>query len=149
MDIMDTARLNIKKRREQKGLRQQDMAEKLNMTVRSYQNLESGSTRLDIERLEQVAGVLETPMEDLLKPEGYYNIHQEIKDGGNGSGVGYFGNENTYHNNLADKEIVDKLIAAKDGENNVLKEEIKSLKEELKYFRDKVDVLLGLIEKKE
>jgi transcriptional regulator with XRE-family HTH domain len=33
MDIMDTARLNIKKRREQKGLRQQDMAEKLNMTV--------------------------------------------------------------------------------------------------------------------
>jgi transcriptional regulator with XRE-family HTH domain len=144
MDIMDTARLNIKKRREQKGLRQQDMAEKLNMTVRSYQNLESGSTRLDIERLEQVAEVLETPMEDLLKPEGYY-IHQEIKDGGNGSGVGYFG---TYHNNLADKEIVDKLIAAKDGENNVLKEEIKSLKEELKYFREKVDQFMEVVGKK-
>jgi transcriptional regulator with XRE-family HTH domain len=147
MDIMDTARLNIKKRREQKGLRQQDMAEKLNMTVCSYQNLESGSTRLDIERLEQVAGVLETPMEDLLKPEGCY-IHQEIKDGGNGSGVGYFGNENTYHNNLADKEIVDKLIAAKDGENNVLKEEIKSLKEELKYFREKVDQFMEVVGKK-
>jgi transcriptional regulator with XRE-family HTH domain len=39
MDIMDTARLNIKKRRELKGLRQQDMADKLNMNIRSYQHL--------------------------------------------------------------------------------------------------------------
>ena len=29
MEIMDTARLNIKKHREMKGLRQQDMADKL------------------------------------------------------------------------------------------------------------------------
>jgi transcriptional regulator with XRE-family HTH domain len=155
MDIMDTARLNIKKRREQKGLRQQDMAEKLNMTVRSYQNLESGFTRLDIERLEQVAGVLETSMEELLRQDGYY-VHQEVKEAnGFGSGAG-FGNANTYNNNNeVDKEIVDKLLAAKDGEINllkeevqVLKEEVNSLKEDNKYLREKIDQFMEVFGKK-
>jgi len=59
MDIMDTARLNIKRHREIKGLRQQDMADKLSMSLRSYQSLESGETKLDIERLERIAEVLE------------------------------------------------------------------------------------------
>jgi transcriptional regulator with XRE-family HTH domain len=154
MDIMDTARLNIKRRRELKGLRQQDMADKLNMNIRSYQHLENGSTRLDLERLEQIAGILEAPMEDFLRQEGHY-IQQEFKDGGNnGSGLG-FGNENTYHNNVTDKEIVDKLIAAKDEEISLLKEEnqifredMKSLKEDNKYLRDKIDQLMEVIGKK-
>jgi transcriptional regulator with XRE-family HTH domain len=156
MDIMDTARLNIKRRRELKGLRQQDMADKLNMNIRSYQHLENGSTRLDLERLEQIAEILETPMEDFLRQEGYY-FHQEIKDGGNSAGFGsgsYFGNENTYHQGV-DKEMVDKLLAAKDGENNllkeenqILKEELKSQKEEIKYLRDKIDQFMEVIGKK-
>jgi transcriptional regulator with XRE-family HTH domain len=148
MDVMDTARLNIKRRRELKGLRQQDMAEKLNMTVRSYQNLESGSTRLDLERLEQIAEVLEMPMEDFLRQEGYY-IHQEFKDGGNnGSGVhSGFGNENTY-NYGAEKEIMEKLLDARNEENQVLREEVKSLKEDNKYLRNKIDQFMEVIGKK-
>lgn len=78
MDIMDAARLNIKREREKKGLRQQDMADRLSMSLRSYQSLEIGETKLDIERLERIAEILETSMEELLRPEGYY-IHQEIK----------------------------------------------------------------------
>jgi transcriptional regulator with XRE-family HTH domain len=70
MDIMDTARLNIKKRRELKGLRQQDLADKLCMSLSSFQSLENGETKLDIERLEHIAKILETGMEELLKPEG-------------------------------------------------------------------------------
>jgi transcriptional regulator with XRE-family HTH domain len=154
MDIMDTARLNIKRRRELKGLRQQDMADKLNMNIRSYQHLENGSTRLDLERLEQISGILETPMEDFLRQEGHY-IQQEFKDGGNnGSGLG-FGNENTYHNNVTDKEIVEKLISAKDGEINMLKENMKSLrddnkylKEENQYLRNKIDQFMEMVGKK-
>jgi transcriptional regulator with XRE-family HTH domain len=154
MDIMDTARLNIKRRREIRGLRQQDMADKLCMSLRSYQSLESGETKLDIERLEKIAGILETSMEELLRPEGYY-LHQEIKESSNGLNTGsYFGNENT-HNYGVDKEIVDKLIAAKDGEISLLKEEIqvfredmKSLKEENKYLRDKIDQMMEVFGKK-
>jgi transcriptional regulator with XRE-family HTH domain len=116
------------------------------MNVRSYQNLESGNTRLDIERLEQIAGVLETSIEDLLKSEGFY-IYQEIKES-SGSGVRYFGSENTYHDGV-DKEIVNKLLEVKDAENQSLKDEIKYLKEDNKYMKDKIDQLMELMGKKE
>jgi transcriptional regulator with XRE-family HTH domain len=141
MDIMDTARLNIKKRREMKGLRQQDMADKLNMTTRTYQNLESGTTRLDLERLEQIAGILEMQMEDLLKQEGYY-IYQEIKEAtGSGSGTG------DIYNYGIEKETVKMLLTSKDSEIQSLKEEIKSLKEELKYFKEKVNEFMRIVGK--
>jgi transcriptional regulator with XRE-family HTH domain len=149
MDIMDTARLNIKRRREIRGLRQQDMADKLCMSLRSYQSLESGETKLDIERLEKIAGILETSMEELLRQEGNY-FHQEFKEA---TGFG-FGNENIF-NNGGGKEIVDKLIAAKDEEisllkeeNQVFREDMKSLKEDNKYLRDKIDQLMEVIGKK-
>jgi transcriptional regulator with XRE-family HTH domain len=141
---MDTARFNIKKRRELKGLRQQDMADKLCMNVRSYQNLENGSTRLDIERLEQIAGILETSIEELLKTGEYY-IHQEFKEANGGSGSGFgCGNENTYHNGI-DKEIVNKLLAAKDGEINSQRQEIQTLKEEVKYLKEKIDEFMKVV----
>ncbi len=136
MDIMDTARFNIKKHRELKGLRQQDLADKLSMNLRSYQNLESGDTRLDLERLSQIADVLETPVEDLIKPEGVM-ICQNISDTGNGSG---FSTGNTY-NYSVEKEVLDRLFTAKD-------EEILSLKEEIKYLKEKIDQLLELVGKK-
>lgn len=137
MDIMDTARLNIKRHRELKGLRQQDMADNLNMNIRSYQHLESGDTKLDLERLDQIAKVLETSMEELLRQEGII-INQEIRETATGSGTG-----NIYLNNGVDKEFVDKLLEAKNGEIDLLKEESKSLKEEIKYLREKIDQLLN------
>lgn len=127
MDIMDTARLNIKKHREIKGLRQQDLADKLNINIRSYQNLESGTTKLDLERLEQIAGILETSAEDLLKPEGII-IHQEVRDNANNSKNGLF-----YHYGI-EEEMLNRLLAAKD--------------EEIRYLKEKVDQLLGLMGKK-
>ncbi|MGV8091053.1 MAG: helix-turn-helix domain-containing protein [Mangrovibacterium sp.] len=136
MDIMDTARFNIRKHREYKGLRQQDLADRLNMNLRSYQNLESGATKLDLERLAQIAEVLETPIEDLLRQDGVF-IHQEIKEAsGTGSGAGHI-----YNNYGVDKDVLDKLIASKEGE-------IQMLKEENKYLKDKIDQLLELVEKK-
>ncbi len=152
MDIMDTARLNIKRQREIKRLRQQDMADQLSMSLRSYQSLESGETKLDLERLERIAEILETSMEELLRQDGYY-IHQEIKEGGNGPGVN-FGNENTYNYGI-EKEIVDKLLEAKDSEISLLKdsiqvfkEDMKSMKEENKYLKEKIDQLMEVVGKK-
>ena len=136
MDVMDTARLNIKKSRELKGLRQQDLADKLHMSLRSYQCLESGETKLDLERLGQIAKTLETSIEELLKQDGVV-IHQEIKEAsGTGSGTGIFNNYGI------EKEVVDMIVEAKNGEINSLKQEILSLKEEIKYLREKFDNLL-------
>jgi transcriptional regulator with XRE-family HTH domain len=129
MDVMDTARLNIKKHRELKGLRQQDLADKLSMGLRSYQSLENGETKLDLERLEQIAKILETNVEELLKQEGVV-IHQEIKDGGRGSASA----GDIYNNFEADKYVWERLIAAKESENELLREENKYLKEKLDHF---------------
>ncbi|MCE5214667.1 MAG: helix-turn-helix domain-containing protein [Methanobacterium sp.] len=128
---MDTARFNIKKHREQKGLRQQDMADKLNMNIRSYQNLESGATKLDLERLAQIADVLETPTEDLLRQDGVY-IHQEIRETSNGF---------VYHYGI-EEEMLNRLLAAKDAENQLLRDEIK-------YLKDKIDQFMAMVGKKE
>lgn len=136
---MDTARLNIKRHREIKGLRQQDMADQLSMSLRSYQSLENGETKLDLERLERIAGVLETSMEDLMRQDGIF-IHQKIRETGTGSGTG-----NIYNNYGVDKEILDKLLAAKDEEIKILKDESQSQKEEIKYLKEKIDQLLGLV----
>jgi transcriptional regulator with XRE-family HTH domain len=134
MEIMDTARLNIKKQREIKGLRQQDLADKMSMSLRSYQSLENGETKLDLERLEQIAKVLETNIEELLKNEGMY-VYQEVKDGGSGSGCGFNTTGNIYNYGV-EKEIVDKLLAAKDSE-------IQLLRDENKYLREKLDQVLS------
>jgi transcriptional regulator with XRE-family HTH domain len=126
MEIMDTARLNIKKQREIKGLRQQDLADKMSMSLRSYQSLENGETKLDLERLEQIAKVLETNIEELLQPEGII-INQEIKDGGRGSASA----RDIINNFEADKEIWERLVSAKESENQLLRDENKYLKEKL------------------
>jgi transcriptional regulator with XRE-family HTH domain len=85
------------------------------MSLRSYQSLENGETKLDLERLERIAGILETNMEELLRSEGYY-IHQEVKDGGSGSGFhSSFGSENVYHQGI-EKETLKMLLDTKDSE---------------------------------
>lgn len=49
----------IKSHRKAKGLSQSDMANKLNIVLKTYQNIESGATRLDIERLKQIANLID------------------------------------------------------------------------------------------
>lgn len=134
MDIMDTARLNIKRQRETKGLRQQDMAERLSMSLRSYQSLECGETKLDIERLERIAGILETSLEELLRPEGVV-IHQEVRDNA------YDNKNGLFYNYGIGEDMLNKLLTAKDSE-------IQLLKDEVKYLKEKVDQLMGVVGKK-
>jgi transcriptional regulator with XRE-family HTH domain len=136
MDVMDTARLNIKKSRELKGLRQQDLADKLCMGLRSYQSLENGETRLDLERLEQIAKILETGIDELLRPEGII-VNQEIKD----TATGNSNNGVVYHYGI-EEPMLNRILATKESEIQALKETIKSQTDEIKYFREKLDQLL-------
>ena len=61
---------NIKRLRKGRGLSQADMAEALHMALKTYQNIEGGVTRIDIDRLEKIADVLETDLPELLSNEG-------------------------------------------------------------------------------
>ncbi len=56
----------IKRLRKERGLSQADMATALHIALKTYQNIEGGITRIDIDRLEQIAEVLGAGMHDLL-----------------------------------------------------------------------------------
>lgn len=56
----------IKRIRKEQGLSQTDMAEALHIALKTYQNIEGGITRIDLERLTQIADILGTSLSNLL-----------------------------------------------------------------------------------
>lgn len=56
----------IRKRREQLGLSQQEMAEKLNMSQSTYSRIEAKDEDLTIRQLKLIADVLNVTLADLL-----------------------------------------------------------------------------------
>lgn len=67
--------MRIREVRKNRGWSQSEMAERLNVALKTYQNLESGATRIDIERLVQIASILGVELIELLgyqpKPDEY------------------------------------------------------------------------------
>lgn len=73
----------IKSRRKELKLSQSEMANKLFASLKTYQNIESGITKIDIERLEQIALILKTDVSALLdtnasSPEREKELYQKI-----------------------------------------------------------------------
>lgn len=134
----------IKKLREQSEITQQEMADKLNMHLKTWQKIEHGITKLDLERLQQIANVLETNIEDLINVEDsvYINAIKDNDVGFNNSAV------TINHKSEEEKDLYERLIAEKDkiiGDKNT---EIQTLRDEIKFWREKNDQLIGVIGKK-
>lgn len=55
--------------REARKLRHEDMAERLDMSRSAYSRLETGEVKLDVDRLQQIANVLDVPPEELLNDQ--------------------------------------------------------------------------------
>lgn len=115
----------IKKFREQSGLTQQEMADKLNMHLKTWQKIENGVTKLDIERLQLIADVLETTIEDLINVDDsvYINAIKDNEVGFNNSSV-TINHKSEEEKNLYERLIAekDKIIADKDKEIAFLRE---------------------------
>jgi len=56
----------IKLLRKDRGLSQADMASALHVALKTYQNIESGATRIDLDRLQHIADVLRTDLASLM-----------------------------------------------------------------------------------
>jgi len=67
--------------RDKKGLRQEDMAERLGISQSAYSRMETGEARLDAELLPRIAKILEVRIEELLPMEAYFHAHNN--SGGN------------------------------------------------------------------
>jgi transcriptional regulator with XRE-family HTH domain len=117
------------------------MADKLNMHLKTWQKIEHGITKLDIERLQLIAEILETTVEELINVEDSVYINA-IKD----NDVGFNNSSVTInHKSEEEKNLYERLISEKDNVIADKNDEIKSFKEEIKYLRDKIDQLMEVV----
>lgn len=68
----DTVSVNekIRKVRESKAWSQEQMAEKLNMSLNGYAKIERGETKLYLDKLEQIAQVFDIDVVELMRSDG-------------------------------------------------------------------------------
>ena len=68
----DTVSVNekIRKVRESKAWSQEQMAEKLNMSLNCYAKIERGETKLYLDKLEQIAQVFDIDVVELMQSDG-------------------------------------------------------------------------------
>ena len=116
----------IKKLRESQ-FTQQEMADAMNLHLKTWQKIENGVTKLDIDRLKQIAEVLGTTAEDLINVDDGVYIN-EIKD----NDVGFNNSLITINHRPEDEKALyeriiqdkDKTISDKDKEIDFLREMI-------------------------
>lgn len=80
MNIRDQLRQNIRDYREDKHFTQADMAEKLGMSVTGYAKLERGESQIRVERLQQIAQILDVSIEELMVGESDIIIFNNSND---------------------------------------------------------------------
>ena len=107
----------IRRIREIKNYSQDYIAQKLEISPKAYSKIESEETRLSVDRLYQLAEILEVKPEDLLNFDEKIVIHSIS----NGDGV-------VFH-----KEV-------SDGERETFKAHIKHLEEEIVFLRQQLVV---------
>mgnify|MGYP000997623052 CR=1 FL=1 len=112
----------IRRIRESKEWSQEQMAEKLNMSLNGYAKIERGETKLYLDKLEQIAQILDIDVVELMQSDGK-NICFQIESP---LGSVYQGG----------------------GETQMLIE-IERLKLELSHSREKEDLLNRLLEQKD
>ena len=122
---MSTITGNIKLIRDQKGYSQKTMASKLDIEQASYSRLESDESKLTIDRLQEIAKILETDISTLLDSSKISIQSQTYNKEAYGNGYV----ENLH---IENKETSQKLI-------QTLEDEIQHLKKEIEFLRSIVE----------
>lgn len=118
--------------REDNQLSQEDMATKLNMSTKGYAKIERGETRVNFERLEQILGVLNA------------DIYELLTYGENGKIVITTGNNNSNasSNIFLGNNDVEKLTLMLNHKDEIIKlkgDIIENLKNEILLLKEKLD----------
>ena len=99
---MNNVGFNIRKLREKQGFTQEYMAAKLGVAQASYARMENGETKMTIERLSEIAALLETDIIDFFDSSKITIQNQNIE--------GAFGNGYVENLHMENKETYEKLI---------------------------------------
>lgn len=111
--------------RSKKGFSYENMAHDLELSTSAYRKIETGETKLTVERLVDISKILETPLNELLETDSQKNFNQEIRE--NATGYQAVDNENIYYEY---SEVSKKLI-------EVYEQQIKDLKAEIEVLKSK------------
>ena len=127
MNINDKIRLF----REDHQLSQEEMATKLSMSTKGYAKIERGETRVNFERLEQILGVLNADIYELLTYGEEGRIY--ICSGDNNT------NSNIFSGN-GDVEKLNLILAHKDEIIKLKDDVIESLRNEISLLKEKLNI---------
>lgn len=121
----------IKEQRKKKGFSHENMANELNISQAAYSKIEKNETRLTVDRLFEIAEILEISVAELLdgNTSRTYNQHQhQFYD--NSSGVGHqeIESQTIYQE---DKDVMNKLLKSKDDLISQQQKEIEFLRKML------------------
>ena len=105
----------IKKLRIARGINQSDMADKLNITRSAYQKIETGENYAWAKYLNELMDILDTTPKDFFSDIGKQVVNQNNYEGS--VGIGYV----VEHLHQENKEVYEKLLAAKDEKIELLK----------------------------
>lgn len=109
--------------RNKKGLSYENMAMDLDLSVSAYRKIETGETKLTVERLVEISKILETPLDEFLETNSQKNFNQENKENATGfQGIDH----NNIYNELS--EVTKKLIILQEQRIQELEKELASLK---------------------
>lgn len=109
--------------RNRKGFSYENMAHDLDISVSAYRKIETGETKLSVERLVDISKILETPINEILESDFQKKFNQEIHE--HGTGYQAVDNIKIYYEY---SEISKKLIEAYEKQIDELKLENETLK---------------------
>jgi len=116
----------IKDIRNVKGFSYEYMAEEMKISTSAYRKIENNETKLTVERLFQIAEILQIPVNKLLGSKLSNVFYQNNYDGGTFNGNSY-DIETYYHQE--NRETTQKLIQTMESEIEHLREEVVFLRE--------------------
>ncbi len=102
MDELAQLRLGnkIRKIREIKGLKQENVADKIGLSLSSYGKIERGEVKLSVERLSTIAAAMELPINAILEFDEGVNINFSANTFNENSLGGYYQNPHFNHQNV-------------------------------------------------
>lgn len=144
---MNNLNNKIKTIREIKQWSQEDMAEKMNMSLNGYARLERGETKLSLEKLQQIAQIFNMDIIELMQTANK-GVYFMLNDSADNNNVTYYSGNEAPHFEIEKLKLIiqnqENLIKHKEeliiSKNNLLAQkdnEIESLKEIISLLKNR------------
>ena len=105
-----------------KGFSQEYMSERLKISQTSYSDIENDKTKINLERIQEIAAIFEMHINDLLS----FDANQVFNNTFNENSKGFFKVKKFFNESF-------------ENERTAYKQQIETLKEEIVYLRKKLD----------